>query len=114
MMPFNFNSVQAAGDIVTMKTTNPRHLQTDLSYQEKDVLASGSKPFGDVLGSALNSVNNLEMESEQLSQLMITDPDQVDVHDVTIAMGKANLAVSITKAVVDGAIKAYKEIINMR
>jgi flagellar hook-basal body complex protein FliE len=29
-------------------------------------------------------------------------------------MAKANTAVSITKAVVDGALKAYREIINTR
>ncbi|MBN1649385.1 MAG: flagellar hook-basal body complex protein FliE [Spirochaetales bacterium] len=97
-----------------MKTTDPKHLTGSLNHAQKDVLESGSKQFSEIIGSALGDVNRLQQESAQLSQLMITDPDQVDVHDVTIAMGKANLAVSITKAVVDGAIKAYKEIINMR
>ena len=45
---------------------------------------------------------------------MITDPDSVDVHDVTIALAEANLALSMTKAVVDRALAAYREIINVR
>ena len=109
-----FDSIQAMGDVVTMKTNNPAHVGSDLTYTQKTSLGSESKGFGEVLETALNSVNQLEMESEDLSQLMVTDPDEVDVHDITIAMGQANLALNITKAVVDKALQAYKEIINMR
>jgi flagellar hook-basal body complex protein FliE len=49
-----------------------------------------------------------------LAQQMITDPDAVDVHTVTIALAEANLALSMTKAVVDRALAAYREIINVR
>jgi flagellar hook-basal body complex protein FliE len=45
---------------------------------------------------------------------MITDPDSVNVHDVTVALAEANLALSMTKAVVDRALAAYREIINVR
>ena len=50
----------------------------------------------------------------QKSQAMVTDPDSVDVHEVTIALAEANLALSITKAVADRALRAYQEIINVR
>ncbi len=63
---------------------------------------------------ALNEANSLAQESTRLTEQYIINPDSVDVHDVTIAMGKANLAISMTKSVVDGAIKAYREIINIR
>jgi flagellar hook-basal body complex protein FliE len=49
-----------------------------------------------------------------LTQRMITAPDSVDVHDVTIALAEANLAISMTKAIVDRALTAYREIINVR
>ena len=62
----------------------------------------------------LNGANDLQLEADRLSQQMIINPDSVDTHDVTIALAQANLAVSLTKAVVDGALEAYSNIINMR
>ena len=49
-----------------------------------------------------------------LSQKMVTDPGSVNVEDVTIALADANLALSMTKAIVDRALAAYREIINIR
>jgi flagellar hook-basal body complex protein FliE len=45
---------------------------------------------------------------------MVTDPTSVNVEDVTIALAEANLSLSMTKAVVDRALAAYREIINVR
>jgi flagellar hook-basal body complex protein FliE len=49
-----------------------------------------------------------------LTEAMITDPDSVDIHDVTVAMAEANLALSMTKAIMDRAIQAYKTVVNTR
>ena len=88
---------------------------------EKHILALGESPvseetgsFSEVLKGALKDVNAVQQESTALAQTLLTDPDSVDVHDVTIAMAKANMAIQITKQVLDGAIKAYNEIINVR
>ena len=62
----------------------------------------------------LGQVNRLEQDAQQLSIQAVTNPDSVDVHDVTIAAAKAELALSITKNVVDRVIQAYKEIQNVR
>ena len=48
------------------------------------------------------------------SELLDKDPQSIDHHDVTIAVAEANMAVTMTKAVTDGVIRAYKEIINLR
>jgi len=44
----------------------------------------------------------------------IVQPDAVDADDVALAASKANLSLSLMKAVVDKALRAYNEIINMR
>jgi flagellar hook-basal body complex protein FliE len=62
----------------------------------------------------LNTVNNLQLKSDELSRRLVTDPDSVDVHDVTIALAEANMALNITKAVVDRVIRAYRDIITAR
>jgi len=62
----------------------------------------------------LNTVNNLQLKSDELSRRLVTDPDSVDVHDVTIALAEANMALNITKSVVDRVIRAYRDIITAR
>lgn len=70
--------------------------------------------FMDTLKNALSSANDDQVISDQLFQTMITDPDSVEVHDVTIAMAKAEMTLGITKAVIDKAVSAYKEITSLR
>lgn len=104
---------QVTGNYVDVLRTNPAHIPGRVhagEQAEKDSVSS----FGNMVIDALNEVNNLSAESTALTEQYIINPDSVDVHDVTIAMGKANLALSMTKAVVDNAIKAYREIINIR
>ena len=63
---------------------------------------------------ALGGVNDSQLKAMSLSQKMVTDPNSVNVEDVTIALADANLAISMTKAIVDRALAAYREIINVR
>ena len=105
------DSTSARGHMIELARTDSHHLQSRVHEAEKD---SEAKNFGNLVADALNDVNDLTKQSEGLTQQFITDPDSVDPHDVTIAMSKANLAVSMTKRVVDEAIKAYREITNLR
>ena len=107
-----FNSSQVTGHKVGLNLTNTKHLSGNLERNQlEDPSDSG---FANAMLKALNGANSAQLESSALTQQMLIDPESVDSHDVTIAMAKANMAVSMTKSVVDGAIKAYKEIINLR
>ncbi len=105
-------SLEALGDVVTMTRTNAKHLAGvgEKPAETKSVEAA----FGDLLLKALNQVNDSQVSAVELSQKMITDPDSVDVHDITIALAEANMTLSMTKAIVDRALAAYREIINVR
>ena len=105
-------SGQASGHIISLKTTHPKHISE--SGFKGDTNPGVEKSFGDVLMSAFNDVNDIQIRTNELSEQMITDPDSVNVHDVTIALAEANLSISMTKAVVDRALRAYKEIIAIR
>jgi flagellar hook-basal body complex protein FliE len=75
---------------------------------------SPEQDFGNLLLKALDDVNTLQLEPERLNEKMLTAPNSVDIHDITLASAKATLSLSITKELMDRAIRAYKEIINVR
>ncbi len=104
---------QVSGQIVNMIATDPRHFRTGETGKQK---TSGGveESFGKLLFGALNQVNSDQLKSIELTQKMITDPDSVNIHDVTIAIAEANLSLAMTKAIADRAIRAYREIINIR
>ena len=103
---------QVSGNAVDVLRTNSAHIPGRL-HEGQDV-DNGTSSFSDMVMDALNGVNDLAQESTALTEQYIINPDSVDVHDVTIAMSKANLAITMTKSVVDNALKAYREIINIR
>ena len=103
---------QVTGGIVDLQRTNPAHIQGAMAKGLSN--EQSAETFSNLVLDALNGANSLAQESTRLTEQYIINPDSIDVHDVTIAMGKANLAISMTKSVVDGAIKAYREIINIR
>lgn len=72
------------------------------------------KDFKSLFFKALQGVNQDQATVGLLTEKAITSPDEVDVHDVTIAMAKANMSLLITKTVTERVVKAYQEIINMR
>jgi flagellar hook-basal body complex protein FliE len=112
---------QAVGDVVKMARTNPLHLAGSAAFggvaaadQGASSTGGAETAFGKLLMGALGNVNDSQLNAAQLSQKMITDPSSVNVEDVTIALADANLAISMTKAIVDRALAAYREIINVR
>jgi len=104
---------QVSGQKVMLKTTDPRHYSGRLS-NTTGRLEKENPNFADKMFEAINGVNRLQQETNNLSVKMVTDPDSMDAHDITIAIAKANSALAITKAVVDKAIQAYKEILSFR
>ncbi len=100
---------QSSGHIVSLNATNKNHFINTSSLEDDKKM-----DFGEVLKGALNSVNDQQQTSSQLNVQSIIDPDSVDPHDVTIQMSKASLSLSMTKAIVDKALQAYRDIINLR
>ncbi|QMU99088.1 flagellar hook-basal body complex protein FliE [Borrelia sp. A-FGy1] len=79
-----------------------------------DVKKEMPKTFKDVILNVISSVNDSQLNVHKAMKKSIIEPDKIDVHDVVIAMAKANMNLSITKAVVERSIKAYQDIINIR
>ncbi|MFA6508659.1 MAG: flagellar hook-basal body complex protein FliE [Treponemataceae bacterium] len=116
-----------SGDKVAMAITNPRHLVPAVGKYAASgealsvlggkvgaeaVMKTGS--FEDAMLKALDTVNADQNNSSALMQKMVTDPDSVDAHDVTIGMAKANLSLNITRVILDRIVRGWKEVINTR
>jgi flagellar hook-basal body complex protein FliE len=103
---------QAYGDVVKLARTDPRHIAGigEATKPSQDT----EQAFGNLLLNALGGVNDSQVKATDLVQQMITSPDSVNVSDVMIAAAEANLALSMTKAIVDRALTAYRDIINVR
>ena len=103
---------QVSGDMIGMKRTDAKHLNRE-GYMETEKTDKGTG-FNTLLTDALGKVNDQQQYSANLIQQMITRPDSVDAHDVSIAIAKANTSLTMTKSIVDAALKAYREIISIR
>ncbi|MCX7786255.1 MAG: flagellar hook-basal body complex protein FliE [Spirochaetes bacterium] len=104
------SSKDAIGHKIFLQTSDPRHLKGSKGSPP----STKPKDFKGMVMDELNTVNQLQLKSDELSRRLVTDPDSVDVHDVTIALAEANMALNITKSVVDRVIRAYRDIITAR
>jgi len=101
------------GDQFELKRTSPLHFN-GAGFNGMPVEPAAKGDFASLMMDKIDDVNQLQGNVNQLNELMLTDPDAVDVHELTIAMAKAEMAMGMTKAVVDKAVQAYKDIVNMR
>ena len=69
--------------------------------------------FSELLMGALDKVNQMQVESDQMKKLLAIG--EVDnLHDVTIATEKANVAFQVTMSIRSKIVEAYKEIMRMQ
>ncbi len=93
---------------------NVSNVQKIQNFQTQNTNKNSSVSFKDYLLSAMSSMNNQQVEVTNLQQKVITDPDSVDIHDVTIAMAKAQSSLSLAQNVIDRLVKGWSEITTTR
>lgn len=84
----------------------------DLSNQELNS-TNRNNNFSSFLSDAVGKVNQLQIESDEYKKLLAIG--EVDnLHDITIASEKANIALQITMSIRNKIVEAYKEIMRMQ
>nr|WP_106784188.1 flagellar hook-basal body complex protein FliE [Lysinibacillus timonensis] len=68
--------------------------------------------FAGLLKDAISSVNNQQIQSDKMTEKLITGQD-VDLHEVMIASQKASITLNATMEVRNKVIDAYQEIMRM-
>lgn len=97
----------------TSKIQNATFLQT-AGTEDSSKTAAGKSTFQDYLIDAMNTVNNQQLDVSKIQEKIITNPDEVDVHDVTIAMAKARMSLNLAQTVIDRLVSGWNEITTTR
>lgn len=105
-----------------MLRTNPAHVGTskissmtpgmNSKVYESDGKNMGS--FESYLVNAVSEMNDQQLNVGKVTEQLITDPDSVDIQDVTTAMAKAQMSLSLAQNVIDRLVSGWNEISTTR
>ena len=70
--------------------------------------------FAQMTKKALTNVEDLDKHSDSIIRQSVINPDSVETHEVIIAAQKARLALNLTKTVVEGFVRSYRELTSLR
>ncbi len=73
----------------------------------------GGTGFGEILKDAISTVNELQKQSDQEIQKLMTGESQ-DLHTTIIAVQKADLSFQMMMQVRNKIVQAYQEIMHMQ
>lgn len=101
-----------------MLRTNPAHAGTAkisnlIPGQERVVNDSDDKKMGmfeTYLMNAVKEMNSQQLDVNKKTEQLITDPDSVDIHEVTTAMAKAQMSLSLAQTVIDRVVSGWNEL----
>ncbi|MBQ9239286.1 MAG: flagellar hook-basal body complex protein FliE [Treponema sp.] len=79
-----------------------------------DALEKKRVAFSDYLVDALSAMNNQQLDVTRLERQLITEPDSVDIQDVTIAMAKARMSLNLAQTVLDRIVSGWNELSTTR
>lgn len=98
-----------------MKIINAPINITPLKIQDSagEAAVPGDQAFGQFLKDALQEVNNLQTQSRDMKQQLLTGNVE-DLHQVMIAGEKAGVALQLTVQIRNKVIEAYQEIMRMQ
>ncbi|MBQ6567330.1 MAG: flagellar hook-basal body complex protein FliE [Treponema sp.] len=104
-----------------LNRTNPAHLGTKplgitdgFSKKGTEAVSSKKDSFENYLLDAVEKLNGQQTDVDKLEEKLITDPDSVDIHDVTIAMAKAQMSLTLAQTVVDRVITGWTNLSQTR
>jgi flagellar hook-basal body complex protein FliE len=122
-----YSAGMVSGDKIPLNLTHPKHMAPDsrslagigksITELEKKIGADsvvGSGTFEEVMLQALDKVSGDQQFADGLAQRAITDPDSVDIHDITIAQAKASMSLNITRNILSRLVQGWRDIINTR
>lgn len=71
---------------------------------------TNKRSFESYILEAVDAVNEKQLDVSRVEQKLITDPDSVDIHDVTTAMAKAQMSLNLAQTVIDRLLTGWSEL----
>ena len=99
------------GDVVSLTALTQTNDSTGILHTTQK---EGKLSFADYLLQGLDTVSSQQNDVSKIQEQLITDPDSVDVHDVTIAMQKARMSLNLAQSVIDRLVTDWNEITTTR
>ncbi|MDR0502608.1 MAG: flagellar hook-basal body complex protein FliE [Treponema sp.] len=75
---------------------------------------TGAASFEKAMLQALDKVSSQQHQVSKLQTEAILNPDSVDVHDITIAQGLANMSMGTARNIMTRLVQSWRDIINTR
>ncbi len=66
--------------------------------------------FEEYLVGAMNTVNEQQLDVNRLGEQFVTNPDSVNIEEVSIAMSKAQMSLSLAQTVIDRVVTGWNEL----
>lgn len=66
--------------------------------------------FKKYLLEAVDKMNTQQLNVSSLQEQIITQPDSVDIHDVTTAMAKAQMSLNLAQTVIERVVKGWTDL----
>lgn len=97
-----------------MNISNVSDLSYINSFQSNSAKIStqntNKRSFESYILEAVDAVNEKQLDVSRVEQKFITDPDSVDIHDVTTAMAKAQMSLNLAQTVIDRLLTGWSEL----
>lgn len=98
----------------TFSSTGYSTVTSNLTSQAEVSSDKYRKSFDSYIMDAISKMNDQQLEVDTLTERSIVDPESVDIHDITTAMAKAQMSLSLAKTVVDRVVTGWNEITTTR
>lgn len=76
----------------------------------KEINKGTEKSFAELLADNLNKVNDDQIAVTKITEKLITNPDEVEVHEVIITMEKAKQSLDVAHNVIDRVVQGWNEL----
>lgn len=99
-----------AGNTPLVDTSKKLYFGQNGTISNSEAPAKKHSTFEGYLLDAMTELNGQQNAVGALQEKVITDPDSVDIHDVTIAMAKAQMSLNLAQTVIDRVISGWNEL----
>ncbi|MBG0778073.1 MAG: flagellar hook-basal body complex protein FliE [Desulfovibrionaceae bacterium] len=111
--PVAMRAYSNAMDMAALQRRQQRTATAKVATADLSVDKPVAKDFGSMVSDSIKKVNDMETDKKTSIQAFASGEEQ-NVHELMITLQKAGLAMSMTSAVRNKVMEAYKEVMHLQ